>query len=208
MMSNVLIFSEEKNQTEQTINRKISRFSAAPKYAKIPSWMSDVAIDTRIVGGSKAPSPIPWQVHVHINRTDKGGITTCGGTIIDNKTIISAAHCYFPLSRTTIQFIEAGITKDFSKNGQNIKVKDVIIHPSYDDSRTIGKFDNDIAVLILETPLIFNDDVGPAQLPDPSLNLDKVAGNSDRQDLTLLPSKATLINIFFRLLRASQVCKN
>ena len=41
-------------------------------YAKIPSWMSDVALATRIVGGTKAKSPIPWQVHVHINRTDNG----------------------------------------------------------------------------------------------------------------------------------------
>ena len=119
-------------------------FSEEPKYAKIPSWMSGMSTSTRIVGGTKAPSPIPWQVHVHINRTDKEGksvIQGCGGTIIDEKTIISAAHCYYPLSKTTIQFIEAGITKDFSENGQNIKVKDVIIHPSYDDSKTIGKYD-------------------------------------------------------------------
>ena len=174
-------------------------FSEETKYAKIPSWMSGVTISTKIVGGTKAPFPIPWQVHVHINRTDLKGIQGCGGTIIDEKTIISAAHCYYPLSQTTIQFIEAGITRDFSENGQKIKVKDVIIHPSYDDSRTIGKYDNDIAVLMLETPLIFNDNVGPAQLPDPSLNLDKFAGNLDRQDLTLLPSKATLNNNFFRL---------
>ena len=172
-------------------------FSEEAKYAKVPSWMYDVT--TRVVGGTKAPSPIPWQVHVHINRTDKEGKSVnqgCGGTIIDEKTIISAAHCYYPLSKTTIQFIEAGITKDLSENGQKLKVKDVIIHPSYDDSKTIGKYDSDIAVLILETPLIFNDDVSPAQLPDPSLNLDKYAGNSNRQDLTHLPSEATLINIF------------
>ena len=161
--------------------------------------MSNVDMWTRIVGGTRAKSPIPWQVHVHINRTDEEGIQGCGGTIIEKKTIISAAHCYYPLSRTTIQFIEAGITKDFSKSGQNIKVKDVIIHPSYDVSRTVGKYDSDIAVLMLETPLIFNDNVAPAQLPDPSLNLDKDAGNSERQDLTHLPSEATLINIFFRL---------
>ena len=191
MMSNVLIFSE------QTVNRKISGFRAAPKYAKIPSWMSDKAIKTRIVGGNRAPSPIPWQVHVHIKRTDKEGntkINGCGGTIIDEKTIISAAHCYPQvIERSTVQFIEAGITRDFSKKGQRIKVKAVINHPSYDEelAETFKLYFNDIAILMLETPLIFNDIVGPAQLPDPFLNLDKVAGNSDRQDLTLLPSEAT-----------------
>ena len=164
--------------------------------------MSDQDVTTRIVNGRKAKSPIPWQVHVHINTTNKEGISSiigCGGTIIDEETIISAAHCYYPLTRNTVQFIEAGITKDFSENGQNVKVKEVIIHPSYNNSRMNGKYDGDIAVLMLETPLIFNDNVGPAQLPDPSLNLDKFAGNLDRQDLTLLPSKATLNNNFFRL---------
>jgi len=176
---------KSKTSTNQT-----SRSEEA-KYAKVPSWMSGVSISTRIVGGTKAPSPIPWQVHVHFDRTDEEGTVGCGGTIIDENTIISAAHCYYPLSGTTIRFIEAGITKDGpdpkkpSENGQIIQVKDVIIHPGYDDSRTIGKFDNDIAVLILETPLVFNNNVGPARLPDPSLNLDKVAFYSDSQLATV-----------------------
>ena len=180
-------------------------FSEEPKYAKIPSWMSDQDVTTRIVGGKKAKSPIPWQVHVHINTTDinlctnhVSCIIACGGTIIDEETILSAAHCYYPLTKNNVQFIEAGIKKDNSDNGQNVPVKEVIIHPSYNDSRTNGKFDGDIAILKLETPLIFNDHVSPAQLPDPSLNLDRFAGNSDRQELTLLPSKATLINNFIR----------
>ena len=163
--------------------------------------MSDEDVTTRIVGGRKAKSPIPWQVHVHFNKIDLEGISIphgCGGTIIDEETILSAAHCYYPLTKSTVQFIEAGIKKDNSANGQNVPVREVIIHPSYNDSRTNGKFDGDIAILKLETPLIFNDHVSPAQLPDPSLNLDRFAGNSDRQELTLLPSKATLINNFIR----------
>ena len=38
----------------------------------------------RIVGGQDATSPIPWQAWI-------GG---CGATILDAKTLLSAAHCF------------------------------------------------------------------------------------------------------------------
>ena len=45
-------------------------------------------MQNRIVGGKEAPSPIPWQVAIL-----SGGIQFCGGTILDEFTILSAAHC-------------------------------------------------------------------------------------------------------------------
>ena len=45
-------------------------------------------IKARIINGKSAESPIPWQVHVH---SFKG---VCGGTILDEETILSAAHCF------------------------------------------------------------------------------------------------------------------
>ena len=55
--------------------------------AKIPSWMKN-DMKARIINGKSAESPIPWQVHVHSLK----GI--CGGTILDEETILSAAHCF------------------------------------------------------------------------------------------------------------------
>ena len=43
----------------------------------------------RIVGGVPAESPIPWQVFININ-----DMLVCGGTILDDVTILSAAHCF------------------------------------------------------------------------------------------------------------------
>lgn len=64
--------------------------------ATIPSWMRNSPLRTieepsndRIVGGSSAPSMIPWQVSVR-----KYGNHFCGGTILDSRTILSAAHCF------------------------------------------------------------------------------------------------------------------
>ena len=43
----------------------------------------------RIVQGFTAVSPIPWQAFVSIEN-----LFSCGGTILDSSTILSAAHCF------------------------------------------------------------------------------------------------------------------
>ena len=123
---------------------------------------------SRIVGGNNAPAPIPWQVHVHYKISG----FSCGGTILDEETILSAAHCFYPLSDLSdpADYIAAGIKREGSSAGQKVDIKEVIIHPEYDDSRAVAKFDNDIAILKLKEPLTFNADVQPARLPDSTLN--------------------------------------
>ena len=48
--------------------------------------------DLRVVGGVNAVDAIPWQVSIRVNRFGKED-HWCGGTIIDQKTILTAAHC-------------------------------------------------------------------------------------------------------------------
>ena len=57
----------------------------------------------RIQGGTDAQAPIPWQVAVRFN-----GQKYCGGTIIDAKTIVTAAHCID--SQWTLHDVAAGST--------------------------------------------------------------------------------------------------
>ena len=56
----------------------------------------------RIVGGTNAAGVVPWQVSIRDNESgadDNGkpyekNLHFCGGTILDAKTILSAAHCF------------------------------------------------------------------------------------------------------------------
>mgnify|MGYP001238849894 CR=1 FL=1 len=61
--------------------------------ANIPSWMKN-ALNAKIIGGQSAPSPIPWQVYLQISFNSLGQSGRCGGTILDEETILSAAHCF------------------------------------------------------------------------------------------------------------------
>jgi secreted trypsin-like serine protease len=143
--------------------------------AKIPSWMkSDLASFDRIVNGKTAPSPIPWQVHLR-----QGSPTDftffCGGTIIDAKTILTAARCYATKNLNAANFfITAGIVDRFDDAGQSAFVEEIILHESYTsptcESTSIlcTSPTNDIAILKLKTPLAFNDKVQQACLPDAS----------------------------------------
>ena len=82
-------------------NYKYQLFSA-----KIPAWMKaamgKAPAGDRIVGGTNAAGVVPWQVSIRDNESgadDNGkpyekNLHFCGGTILDAKTILSAAHCF------------------------------------------------------------------------------------------------------------------
>ena len=66
----------------------------------------------KIVNGQGAPFPIPWQVALKRN-----SFTSCGGTILDHSTILTARHCVddYPVDKISIL---AGTTKKMADNGQ------------------------------------------------------------------------------------------
>ena len=110
------------------------------------TWISS----SRIVGGSNAlPGQWPWQVSVFY----RGG-HWCGGSIIDNEWIVSAAHCFHDDQNTANYKITVGEhnLKYTTDHEQEIAIEKLIIHSSYDaDSQ-----DNDIALLKLKTPIVYN----------------------------------------------------
>ncbi|KAM8964878.1 coagulation factor IX [Sarcophilus harrisii] len=115
--------------------------------------------DTRIVGGEDArKGQIPWQVI--LNGKVKG---FCGGSIINEKWVITAAHCIEPDNEITVV---AGEHDTETKEGteQTRRVIRVIPHHTYNASKNM--YSNDIALLELEEPLKLNEYVTPICVAD------------------------------------------
>ena len=102
----------------------------------------------------------------------KASIFNCGGTILDEKTILSAAHCFYDQTgqdryKYKIE-VEVGFVRHLNKtNPEKLKVRKYYTHPNYNP---LISQENDIAILKLKKPLKFRKTVGPAFLPYASFN--------------------------------------
>merc|ERR1739848_319977 len=130
--------------------------------ADMPSFMTNA---DRIVGGQDAPSPIPWQVSVQI-----GYWHFCGATILDESTLLSAAHCFYESSAWDLS-IRAGSVKK-GNGGQVVNISQIIWNTNSGFEYNPGTLDNDFVVLKLASALTLNDDVKPACLPSSATYLD------------------------------------
>ena len=125
--------------------------------------------DDRIVNGKDAvPGQFPHQV---LWARNAYGSVFCGGSIYDNSTIITAAHCCVPVDDGTVQLEDMRIIAgrvDISNTtiGQERYIKSYLIHPDYNGEESQH---NDICLLTLENELDFNNNVKPIALNDETI---------------------------------------
>lgn len=111
---------------------------------------------TRIVGGTNAKNgEWPWQVSLQI------GSHVCGASIISDRWLVSAAHC-FQSAYAHSSYWKAYMGSVMLGEGMSRGIIRIVTHPNYSIPRS---FNNDIAVLELSSPLIFNDFIQPICLP-------------------------------------------
>uniref|UniRef100_A0A8C6WP28 Peptidase S1 domain-containing protein n=1 Tax=Neogobius melanostomus TaxID=47308 RepID=A0A8C6WP28_9GOBI len=115
------------------------------------------ASEPRIVGGQPAPEGAwPWQVSIHRGR---GHI--CGGSLINNLWVLSAAHCFQSGSASdNTVFIGRQSQENANANEVRRTIVEVINHESYDDSTN----DNDIALLKMASTVTFTNYIRPVCL--------------------------------------------
>uniref|UniRef100_A0A8D1SFF0 Coagulation factor IX n=1 Tax=Sus scrofa TaxID=9823 RepID=A0A8D1SFF0_PIG len=113
----------------------------------------------RIVGGENAkPGQFPWQVLLN------GKIDAfCGGSIINEKWVVTAAHCIEPGVKITVVAGEYN-TEETEPTEQRRNVIRAIPHHSY--NATVNKYSHDIALLELDEPLTLNSYVTPICIAD------------------------------------------
>ncbi|XP_029998042.1 transmembrane protease serine 9 [Sphaeramia orbicularis] len=115
----------------------------------------------RIVGGQTAvEGSWPWMVSVH-----RDGSHICGGSLINNQWVLSAAHC-FTVTSTSRYLLYMGRHSQELSNPNEVSrtISQIINHPDY-NSRTS---DNDISLLRLSSPVTFTTYIVPVCLASPS----------------------------------------
>ncbi|EDV98089.1 GH22923 [Drosophila grimshawi] len=112
--------------------------------------------DGRIVGGTETDiTHYPHQISMRYR-----GNHRCGGSIIASNIIVSAAHCVNTLKGVEDLSIIAGTTSTIWPTGQELRVREFIMHEKY---RSLNN-DYDVTILILDGDFVFNESVQPIAL--------------------------------------------
>jgi hypothetical protein len=107
--------------------------------------------EVKITGGTSADiSDFPWQVYF------ESGIYTCGGSIISENWVVTAAHCTKNSNGSAISAsdmaVEVGANNPRNGlEGKKYSISEVIVHEDYNNNT----LENDIALLKLKEPLNF-----------------------------------------------------
>jgi len=117
----------------------------------------------RIVGGAHAhPNSWPWQVRLHAD----GGL--CGGTLIDTRHVLTAAHCLTTPIVIQNYMVYVGL-HDINQpvyGEQKIAAERIFMHEQYN----ADTHENDVAIIRLSKPVIISDKINVICLPGPEAN--------------------------------------
>lgn len=124
-------------------------------------------VTTRIIGGDAVGiERYPWQVALFYN-----GVFICGGSIITEEWIVTAAHCTFYRTYAPSWKIYAGVSDIGVTTSPNLQLREAVKvynHPQYEDD---SYFHYDVSLIKLKSPYTFTTHVRPICLPDSNSEL-------------------------------------
>jgi len=119
---------------------------------------------TRIIGGIEArPNRYPWMVALVQPNNPRAQF--CGGTLISDRHVLTAAHCFDQTSEGQVHAVVGAHRLSQVSPQTTIPVSRIIRHEAW-DNRVMK---NDITILVLARPVTMSDKVRPACLPTASM---------------------------------------
>ncbi|XP_074599793.1 brain-specific serine protease 4-like [Brevipalpus obovatus] len=116
----------------------------------------------RVIGGENSyPGEFPWTVSIKFSDSMRHH---CGGTILDDEWILTAAHCLSNYRASDFR-VRLGAIGTSGREAIEVGIKSIIIHEDFNFPRPMS---NDIALLRLDRSMNFTQYIIPVCLPTSS----------------------------------------
>ncbi len=106
---------------------------------------TESGVSSRIIGGEQAPAG-EWPYMVALTKRGESD-ANCGGSLLNGRYVLTAAHCVDKKDPTTIDVIIGAYDMDNASAAERVRVKQIYVHEAY----VSVQGGNDIALLELES---------------------------------------------------------